>query len=174
LLSADAPHPFEIDFELIDSTLDSAPIRFELRFAWSASSDAAAKLRHGFASPGKTGQHVLKLRQFHLELPFPCAGVPGKNVEDELRAIEDTARQSRLKIAKLRGRKVVIEEHQVGAGRRRHSGNLFNFACTNQCCGIRSRATLQKLGCHVSSRAPHQLAKLGQGFFGIEAGTTWS
>ena len=95
LLVAHAAHRFEIELELIDAALNPAAVGFELRFAGAAGADAAAQLRHGFASPGQPRQHVLELRQLHLQLAFAGAGVARKNVEDELRAVEHAARQAR-------------------------------------------------------------------------------
>ena len=79
------------------------PIGFELGFARSAGADAAAELRHGLAPPGQPRQHVLKLRQLHLQLALPCPCVARKDVEDQLCAVQHAARQSRFKIAQLRG-----------------------------------------------------------------------
>ena len=105
-----------IELELIDAALNAAAIGFELGFAGSASADAAAELRHGFAAAGEARQHVFELRELNLELALARAGVAGKDVEDELRAVEDAAGQGGLEVAQLRGRKVVIEENEVGVG----------------------------------------------------------
>ena len=99
-----------------------------LGFAGAARADAAAELRHGFAAAGQPRQHVLELRQLHLQLALAGAGVAGKNVEDELGAVEHAARQRGLEVAKLCGRKVVIEEDQVGLGGGGYAGNLLNLA----------------------------------------------
>ncbi len=87
---------FEFALELVDAALNAPAIGFELGFAGTARADAAAQLRHGFAAPGKARQHVFELRQLHLELAFAGAGVAGKNIEDELGAVEHAARQARL------------------------------------------------------------------------------
>ena len=124
LLTANALHRVEIDLQLVDAPLNLAPIGFELRFAGPARADAAAKLRHGFASAGEARQHVFELRQLHLQLALARSGMAGKDVEDELRAVEHAAWQRSLQVAQLRRAQVVIEEHQVGIAsmrRRRRS-----------------------------------------------------
>ena len=170
LLAAHAADRFEIDFELVDATLNAAAIGFELGFAGSAGADAAAELRHGFAAAGEAGEHVLELSEFDLELAFARAGVAGEDVEDELRAVEHTAGQSGFEIAQLRGRKVVIEEDEVGLSRGCDPGNLFDFAGANERGGIRLGTALKKFGSHDAAGADKQLAKLCQRLFSIEGG----
>ncbi len=161
---------FEIELELIDAALNAAAIGFELGFAGSAGADAAAQLRHGFAAAGEARQHVFELRQLHLQLALAGAGVAGKDVEDQLRAIEHAARQSGLKVAQLRGREVVIEENQVGLRGSGDAGDLLDLAGADERGGIGPRAALQDFGGHVAACAQEQFAKLGERFFGIETG----
>ena len=99
---------------MVDAPLNLAAIRFELGFAWASGADAAAELRHSFALAGEARKHVLELGKLDLELALACAGVTGKYVEDELRAVKDTARQRCLKVAQLGGCKVVVKENQIG------------------------------------------------------------
>jgi hypothetical protein len=77
---------------------------------------------------GQPRQHVLKLRQLHLQLPLAGARVAGKNVQNQLRAVQHAAGKRRLKIAQLRRRQVVVEEHQIGLHRGRDAGNLLHLA----------------------------------------------
>ncbi len=116
LLAANAANGLEVALEQIDAALDAAAIGFELGFAGTAGADAAAQLRHGFAAAGEARQHVLKLRQLNLQLPLARACVARKDVEDELCAVEHAARKRGFKIAQLRGRKIVVEENEIGVG----------------------------------------------------------
>ena len=75
-----------------------------------------------------------------------------------------------LKVAQLRGRKVVVEEDQVGFGGCGDAGNLFHFAGADQRGGIGPGAALHEFGGDFAAGARDQLAKLGERFFGIEAG----
>src|SRR6185437_7334207 len=82
LLTPDPSHRLQIGLELIYPALDFSTVGFKLRFAGASGSDAAAKLRHGFAPSGKARKHVLELRQLYLQLAFPCPRMPRKNVQD--------------------------------------------------------------------------------------------
>ena len=84
--------------------MNLAAVGFELGLARSAGANAAAELRHLRAAPGQPRQHVLKLRQFHLELAFTGARVAGKDVENQLGAIDHAAVELALQIAQLGGR----------------------------------------------------------------------
>ena len=50
---------------------------------------STAELRHFNTASGKARQHVFIMRQFNLQLAFPAAGVAGKNIQDELGAVDD-------------------------------------------------------------------------------------
>ena len=101
---------------MVDAPLDLAAVGFQLGFARAARADAAAQLRHRFALAAQPRQHVLQLRQLHLQLAFAGAGVAGKDVQNQLRPVQHAAGQRSLQVAQLRRRKVVVEEHQVGLG----------------------------------------------------------
>jgi len=128
LLAADAANGFERELEVINAALNAATIGFELGFAGPASADTAAELRHGFAAAGEARQHVFELGEFDLKLTFAGAGVAGKNVEDELGAVENPAGQCSFKVAQLRGREVVIEENEIGVGGGGDGGDILDFA----------------------------------------------
>ena len=145
LLTAGAADGFKGELEVIDAALNAAAIGFELGFAGPASADAAAELRHGFAAAGEARQHVFELGELDLQLAFAGARVAGKDVEDELGAIEDAARQSGFKVAQLRGREVVIEENEVGVGGSGDGGDLLDFAGADERGGIGARAALDEL-----------------------------
>ncbi len=87
---------------MADAPVDFAAIGFQLGFAGTAGPDAAAELRHLHAASCQPGQQVLQLRQLHLELALAGAGVAGKDVEDELRAVDDPHVELALQVALLR------------------------------------------------------------------------
>ena len=111
------------------------------------------------------------MSELDLELALASAGVAGKDVEDELRAVEDTTRQGGFEVAQLRRRKVVIEENEIGLRGSGDSGDLHNFAGTDECSGVWSRAALNKFGSDLASGAQEQFAKLGERFFGVKTGS---
>ena len=81
---------------MVDAPLDLAAIGFQLGFAGAAGADAAAQLRHRLALAGQARQHVLKLRQLHLQLALAGAGVAGKDVQNQLRPVQNAAGQRGL------------------------------------------------------------------------------
>ena len=138
--------------ELVDAALNAAAVGFELGFAGAAGADAAAQLRHGFALAGEARQHVLELRQFHLQLALAGAGVAGKDVENQLRAVEHAAGQGGLKVAQLGGREIVVEEDQIGLGGGGDAGDLLHFAGADERGRIGPGAALHQLGGHLRRR----------------------
>ncbi len=66
--------------------------------------------------PGKPGQHVFQLRQLHLQLAFTAAGVPGKDVQDELGSVDDPRIYFFFDVALLRRGKLMVHQDQVGLG----------------------------------------------------------
>src|SRR6185437_9035780 len=116
LLMADAADSVELGLDQVDAKVDLAAIRFKLCLARSAGSDAAAKLRHGTTATSQAGQLVFELCEFYLKLAFAGLRMAGKDVEDELRTIDDVAGQPGFNIAKLRRGEVVVEENKRGIG----------------------------------------------------------
>ena len=86
----------------------------QLLLARAARADAAAQPGElGAASP-QPRQQVVQLGQFHLQLALPAASSAGKNIQNQLGAVNHLQVQFALQIAQLRGREVVIEDDQVG------------------------------------------------------------
>ncbi len=155
---------------MVDAQIDLAAIGFELGFTRPAGADTAAKLAHGLALAGQARQLVLELRKLNLQLAFARAGVAGEDVQNELGAIDHAAFQPRFEVAHLRGRQVVIEEHQVGAARGDHAVDLVDFACTHECGGVRAGAALDQGGGDFGSGGTRQLFELRQRSLEIEIG----
>ena len=170
LLAASSADGFKRELEVIDASLNLAAIGFKLGFARPASADAAAQLGHGFATAREARQHVFELGELDLELTFAGAGVTGKNVEDELGAIEDATGQRSFKVAQLRGREVVIEENEIGVGGSGDGCDLLDFAGADEGCGIWARATLNDFGGDLATGTEDKLAKFGERFFNVETG----
>src|SRR6185437_15555910 len=102
--------------DVVDAEIDLSAISLELRLAGASRTNAAAELRHSAASSGKAGKLVFELRKLHLQLPLARAGMASEDVEDQLRAVDNAARQLRRQVAKLRRREIVIEEDEIGVG----------------------------------------------------------
>ena len=101
LLSTNAAHVLDLFLDVLDAAMNLAAVGFKLGFARSAGANAAAELRHLRTPAGKPRQHVLKLRQFNLELAFTSARVAGKDIENQLGAIDHAAVEFALQVAQL-------------------------------------------------------------------------
>ena len=77
--------------------------RFRALFPGAARADAAAETRHLRAMAGQPRQQVIQLREFDLQLAFARAGAAGKNIQDELRAVDDFAIERAFEVALLVG-----------------------------------------------------------------------
>jgi hypothetical protein len=115
-----------------DAAVNLSPVGLELSFARSASADAAAELRHFHAAPRQPRKHVFELRQFHLQLTFTSAGVARKNIENQLRAIDDARVDHAFNVALLRRREIVIEQNHIRGNRGCRARNFFQLALADQ------------------------------------------
>src|SRR5581483_949104 len=117
----------------------------KLGFARAPGADPATQLRHLDPAPGEARQQVLKLRQFHLQLAFACAGMGGENVEDQLRSINNANMGEFLDVPLLRCGQVVIEQQYVSGSGRGGRGNFLQLSLANEGGRIRTVAALQDL-----------------------------
>ena len=170
LLVADAADGVELRFDVIQAEVNFAAVCFELRFAWTSGSDAAAELRHGATASGEAGQLVLKLCELYLELAFAGPGVAGEDVEDELRTVDDVAGKASFDVAKLGRREVVVEEHQRRVCAGYHGDNLFKFAFADEAGRIGSLTALDESGGDGGAGGPSELFELGTACVEIERG----
>ena len=170
LLGPHAAHIFDLLFHVADAPVNFPAIGFELRFARASGADAAAQLRHLDSAPAQPGQHVLQLRQFHLQLAFPGARMFRENVEDELGAVDHPGVDQLLDVALLRSGEVVIEQKQIGGDRSGGARDLFQLAASDQGGRIGTVAVLQKFADDLGARADRQRAQFGQRLFGAELG----
>ena len=141
---------------MADAPVNFAAVGFELRFARAPGADAAAQLRHLDSASAQPRQHVLQLRQFHLQLAFTGARVFGKDIEDELRAVDHPGVDQFLDIALLRSSEVVIEKQQIGRDRSDGAGNFLQLSASDQRGRIRTIAVLQEFAGNFRARADRQ------------------
>jgi hypothetical protein len=94
-----AAHGFDRLFDFADSIANAAAVGFEFLFARSACADTAAQSRQLFVASRQARQQIVELREFHLQLAFARTRVHGKNVEDELGAVDHTRADALLHVA---------------------------------------------------------------------------
>jgi len=75
------------------------------------------------------------LSQFHLQLAFTGPGMSGKNVEDELGAVNHPRVNGFLNVALLGSSQVVIEQKKISGDRRGRPRDLLQFATSIRVAG---------------------------------------
>src|SRR5581483_436865 len=103
------------------------------RLAGTGEADAAAALALEMRpSAHEARREMLQLRELDLQFAFVRARALGEDVEDQSRAIEHAALQELLEIALLARRQLVIEDRELGPGRRREIGDLLRLAAADE------------------------------------------
>ena len=109
--------------------MPASPVRLELGFAGSAHADPADRLtRKVRPHPGQSRQAVFELRRLDLQATLVGLGSAGKDIEDQRRAVDDLGVQRLLQIAKLGGRKLVVDDDHVVVERLFERFDLLEFA----------------------------------------------
>ena len=102
---------FQFAFQASNPFLHATPIDFQLRFARTTGADSAGLSRQVMPHARQSRQQVLQLRQFNLQPAFAAARALRENVENQLGAIKNFAREQVFQIASLCRRKLVIENY---------------------------------------------------------------
>ncbi len=97
------------------------------------------------------------MRQLHLELSFTGARMTGKDVEDELGAIDHPQVEHALQVTLLRWRQLVIEDDQIGRTRSDSAFQLLQLSTANECGGFWFLTPLQEFADDGRSGAGSQL-----------------
>src|SRR5207248_167353 len=86
--------------QVADPMTDAAAIAFQLLLAGSAGTDACAQSGE-IPAALQPGQQVMQLRRLHLQAALLGAGALGKDVEDQLGAIDDFHIELALEVSLL-------------------------------------------------------------------------
>jgi hypothetical protein len=113
------------------------------------------------------GEVVLELRELHLQLSLGGDGMLGKDVEDELGAIDDAQLQLVLEPTLLTGIEVVVDDQRLGIRPGHRFLQLRELALADVGARVGSRPPLQELPHGLDTGGAHELAHLPQllGFF---------
>src|SRR5581483_4253827 len=151
---------------------DAAPrepaVALELRLAGAARPDAAAEALQVLPHAAHPRQVVLELCELDLELPLGRCRVLREDVQDQLRAVDDTRVQRVLEVTLLRRVEIVVDEE---AFRARIAKALFEllelpFADVRPLC--RPRPVLDHSADRLDACGPRELAYLGELLVGID------
>jgi hypothetical protein len=111
---------------------------------------------------GQSRQLILQLRQLHLQLTFAGTRVPGEDIQDQLRPVDNSGWKFSFQVTQLRRGQVMVEQQQIGPGRGYHALNLLQFATADQRRRIRSRAPLNQRRSNLCTGAAGEFLKLRQ------------
>src|SRR5437879_6345514 len=111
-------------------------------------SEKRAQTRKLGIAAGEPGQQIIQLRQFDLQLPLAAAGMTGKNIEDELSAIDYAPSHFPLEIALLHGSELTVEDNQRRLARFSLCPDLIELSVSHHACGINGLAHLQNTARH--------------------------
>src|SRR5436190_496519 len=87
------PHRFQLALEPRDSFLHAPAVDFQLRFTRAACADPAGLARQVMPQSSEARQEILQLRELDLQSAFPTSRPLRKNIQDQLRSVEDLARE---------------------------------------------------------------------------------
>jgi hypothetical protein len=93
LYRARLAHCFELSLEPRNSFLHAAAINLQLRFARAARADPSSLPGQVVPHSGKARQKILQLSQLNLQSTFPAARSLRKDIKNQLRSIENLARE---------------------------------------------------------------------------------
>src|SRR5712664_1224721 len=93
-----------------DLAADHAAVGFELGFARSPQTDAAADTREVGPHPREARQQILELRQLDLQLRLVAARARREDVENDLGAVHDAHAETLFELHALYWAEIFIEE----------------------------------------------------------------
>jgi hypothetical protein len=156
-------HNFQFAFNSRNAILNTAAVRFQLRFTFTTAHSNAAFLPGQMAPEARQSRkQMLQLRQFNLQFALFRAGALRKNVKDQRRAIQDFAVEYPFQIAALGGRKFVVEDHRVDIRAAAMLGEFVGLAFANESRRARRNHTLQAISDDLPARSSGQLGKFLQ------------
>ena len=111
---------------------------------------------------------VVELRELDLELALGADGVLGEDVEDQLRAVDDRARERVLEAPLLRRRQLVVDQERLRVRVSESALELDELALADVGALVGPRPLLHDLRHRVDAGRPGQLAELSQLLVGID------
>ena len=166
-------HIFQFALEMGDAAADLSPVHFQLGFTGAAHTHSAAGAagastglpRQVGPGPGQPGKPVFVLGQFHLHRALFGLGMAGENVQDQGRAIDhlDFLAHDPLNFALLPGRKLFIEDHDIGAQLQYQRLQFAQLAGADEGCRVGTLEPLGQFSLHFQARGLCQQGQFGKG-----------
>ncbi len=139
----------------------------ELGLAGTAPADAAGEAREAVVLLPEPRHRVLQLRELHLQLAVSTLGALREDVENELRPVDDLQVGHLGDRARLRRRKLAIEDEDVGVELDGAHDDLFELALAHHEPGIDVRAHLDDRVRRLDPRRACELAELAHALLGL-------
>ena len=158
-------HAAELRLDLGDALADLAAIHLKPCLARAPPSYSSGQTAHCPVLPHQAGHHVLELGHLHLQLALSGLGVLGKDIEDELGAVEDLALRDLAQIALLRRGQLLVKDQRRGVLLQSQDFELGQFAAPQDKLGVDSGHTLHHLPHDFQPGRSRQLRQFGQGSF---------
>jgi hypothetical protein len=136
--------------DFADAIADPATVGFQFLFARPANPDSSgipapsssatttfsALARHGGTAASEAREHVVQLRQLHLQLTFAAPSVAREDIQNQLSPVNDPPLGGFFNVALLNRGKIAIENDQRSLVCGGFGADLIEFAAANQSSGI--------------------------------------
>ena len=122
-----------------DTITDETTIHLKLRLARATThADTAALALEVRPAANQSRHQVLHLRQLNLPLTLGAACALGKNIQNQIGAINHPYVDEFFNVANLDRRKLMIEHHQIGIVLGHARGQFFDLSATGKgsCVGF--------------------------------------
>jgi succinyl-diaminopimelate desuccinylase len=160
-----------------DTAARQPPVRLELRLAGTTSPYAGTEAARAAAEPLKVlphpphpGQVVFELRKLDLELALGAHGVLRKDVEDQLRPIDDSRLERILERALLRRAELVVHDEHLGASLAVGLLQLLELSLADVRAGVGEPPVLHDAADGLDASRPRQLFELRELVFAVGPG----
>ncbi len=137
-------------------------VRLQLALAGASRPHATAEPLQVVPQSAHPRQVVLELRELDLQLSLRTRGVLGKDVEDQLRAIDDACLERVLERPLLRRAQLLVDEEHLRAGRRVRVLELGELALADERPRIRTSTVLDDLADGRDAGGARELTELGE------------
>jgi len=146
--------------ELFHTVAKNAAIELELCFARTAQTDRTTALPFQMRpSAHESRGHVFQLRKLNLQLAFVGARALREDIENETRAIDDTALGEFFEIAFLHRAQRAVDQDQIGIQRLALQCELFGLAGADEIARIRFVDTRGQRADDARARRARELAE---------------
>ena len=167
------PQFLQLALEPCDAIPRATPIDLELCFARAPTTDPT--LEPGQRHVGalcESRQPVFELRQFDLEFAVAGCRVLREDVEDELRAIDDTQLHALGQVAGLCGGQILVDDDELDAALEGSNHQILQLAGAEDGLGVDAGALLGDDVDDLDTRRPRQLTQLGDVGVEVVGGAT--